>query len=241
MEKREASKGEIIPHEGGLRLYLLAEGEIELRSGRFLMEVIRAGDFWGETAVTDGREPTCEARAMSSVTYYAIPARSLKEYPGVYLKLLEAFDRRMKALRTKFGFGWQDFYSVGVKEIDDQHKELFMLIKSVAEGMDSAGDVAAYRERLAALLARVREHFTDEEALLERRGYPKLAAQREEHRKLLAQLEERMADNDSVLAAWQPAESFFKDWLITHTLLEDRLFKDFLSAPRAEKKSRGKE
>jgi hemerythrin len=241
MEKREAAKGEIIPHKGDLKLYLLAEGEVALRSEKFLIETIRASDFWGESAVTDGREPACEARAMSSVTYYAIPAGSLKEYPGVYLKLLEASDRRMKVLRTKFGFGWQDFYSVGVKEIDDQHKELFTQIKSLSDGMDSASDPGAYRERLDALLVQVRAHFSDEESFLESRGYPQLAVQRDEHRKLLAQLEERMSDNEAVLAARQPAESFFKDWLIMHTLVEDRLFKDFVAGPRAERKSRRKE
>jgi len=238
MERRVAAKGDAIRHEAELRLYLLAEGEVALRSEKFLMEVIRAGDFWGEIAVTGGRAPLCQAQALSDVTYFAIPAASLKEYPGVYLKLLETFDRRMKILRTKFGFEWQDLYSVGVAEIDDQHKALFGLIKALCERTDDVGDTGAYRAGLAGLLARVQSHFTDEESFLERRGYPRLAAQHEEHRKLLAQLEERIDEGGTTLAHRHSAESFFKDWLIAHTLLEDMQFKDFMTSPPSGRTAR---
>ena len=40
---------------------------------------------------------------------------------------------------------WDDRFSVGVKEIDDQHKELFKIIDSVFDGIAQTND----REALA--------------------------------------------------------------------------------------------
>jgi hemerythrin len=238
MERKTAAKGEYILHAADPCVCLLAVGDVALRSDSFLIEIIHAGDYWGEIAVIGGRGPLCQAQAVSDATYFEIPALALKEYPGVYLKLLESFDRRMKVLRTKFGFEWHDVYSVGVPEIDDQHKELFALMKALRELSDNAGDLGAYREGLAALISRARLHVENEESLLDRRGYPRLAALREEHRKLLDQLEERVKVSGTGPIHGYTVETFFKDWLISHTLLEDRQFREFMARPPVGKKAR---
>jgi hemerythrin len=231
MEKKTAKKGEAIPHPRNPSLCLLAAGDVALRSESFLIETIHEGDFWGEVFVLGGRGPICQAQAVTDVTYFEIPASALKEYPGVYLKLLESLDRRMKTLRNKFGFEWHELYSVGVKEIDDQHKDLFAMMKALRELSDGSGDTGKYSEGLAALISRARLHFDKEEALLDGRGYPRLAALREEHRKLLDQLSERIKGSTPGPSHGYTAETFFKDWLISHTLLEDRQFRDFMAQP----------
>ena len=232
MEKNTAARGKAIPSAEDPCLCLLASGEVAIRSESFLIEILHAGDYWGELSVLGGGGPLCEAQAVSDVTYFRIPAPALKEYPGVYLRLLETFDRRMKILRTKFGFEWHELYSVGVKEIDDQHKELFVLIKALRELSDGSGDPAAYKKGLGDLISRARLHFEKEEALLAQHGYPRLSGLHGEHQKLLDQLGARV---EGAPAAYT-AETFFKDWLISHTLLEDRQFRDFMAQPSTPKK-----
>jgi hemerythrin len=231
MERRQVAKGEYAIHDPEPCLYLLAEGEISLQSDGIPIEVISPGDYWGEISVVEGIPAVCQALALRDSVYVAIPAESLKEFPSVYLKLLEVFDRRMKFLRTKFHFQWEDFYAVGVSDIDDQHRKLFALANDLSVNAAEAGGVAARREQWAELIEYVRSHFEKEESLLESRAYPRLAAQREDHRTLLYELEDGLLHG-------QASEALLKDWLIRHTLIEDRLFKDFFARRAPGKKDR---
>jgi hemerythrin-like metal-binding protein len=71
---------------------------------------------------------------------------------------------------------WKDSYSVGETKMDDQHKGLIVLINQLG-GEDEIG----VREVLEKLQEYVDVHFRDEEALLEKIGYPDLDKQKVEH------------------------------------------------------------
>jgi len=227
MEKRHLAKGETAVHGSELSLYLVAEGEISLLSDETPIEVISRGDYWGELAVVEGIPAVCQALALRDSVYYAIPAEALKEFPSVFLKLLEVFDRRLKILRTKFQFEWQTFYAVGLSEIDDDHRKIFALANDLS--VHPAESAAARRTQWEEMLELVRQHFKKEESLLESRAYPRLTAQKEDHRALLSELEGAVKTGES-------GDALLKDWLIRHTLIEDRLYKDFLAAPMVARK-----
>jgi len=229
MERRQVAKGQYAPHASELSLFLLAEGEISLLTDDIAIEVISPGDFWGEIAVVEGLPTVCQALALRDSVYFAIPAESLTGFPSIYLKLLEVFDRRLKIIRTKFHFEWQDFYTVGLSEIDDDHRKIFALASDLSAHPEEAA--GARREQWAALLELVRSHFKKEESLLESRGYPRLNAQRKDHQVLLSELED-------VVRTGESGDAVLKDWLIRHTLIEDRLFKDFFADRRVGKKAR---
>ncbi len=230
MERRQMAMGTFAPHDSKLSLFILADGEISLLSDETPIEVIFPGDCWGEISVVEGLPTVCRALALRDSVYYAIPAESLQEFPSVYLKLLEVFDRRLKIIRTKFHFEWQDFYAVGVAGIDDEHKELFGLASELSR-ISTAEGAGARRELWVAFLERVRSHFKNEESLLEARGYPRLPAQQADHRFLLSELED-------VVKTGKSGDALLKDWLIRHTLIEDRLFQDFFAERRVGKKAR---
>jgi hemerythrin len=226
MEKRTAAKGTLIPFDGSPDLFLLAKGEIVLSSGELFLETLAPGEYWGEASFIGNIPQIYEVRATEDSFYFTIPGGLLLEIPSIQWKLLETFDRRMKAFRTKFNFEWQDFYTVGEERIDEQHRTLFTMINELA------GDLPDRAERLDKLLEYARYHFTAEEAILDARGYARLNDQRSEHRKLLHELERLMKSADAAIHRGQSPNTFFKDWLINHTLLEDRRFKDFLSKPK---------
>jgi hemerythrin len=229
MVRRTLSRGEIAPHTDARELYLLGEGEITLLSAGLALETLRPGDHWGEGAVLGGMPAICEAQAERDCVYFAIPEETLTELPSVQWNLLESFDRRMKRLRTKFRFEWQDFYSVGVPDIDEQHRTLFTMINELAECIEGSGIPVACRDESAKLLAYTRFHFEQEEKMLAGHGYAGLEEQHAEHARLLGELGSLVAAGASNRPGAQSPSEFFKDWLIDHTLLEDRRFKIFLS------------
>jgi hemerythrin len=232
MERRDVVRGQHARHDGDLSLFLLAQGEIALRSGGTFIETIFPGDCWGEIAVTEGLASTCDALAIRDSVFFAIPAKALVQYPSLQLKLQEEFNRRMKLLRTNFNFDWQDSYSVGVQQVDDQRRELFRLINEIAGWSGSTLDAAAWHGRLERLIGQVRSHFAAEESMLATRGYPRLAEHRENHGRLIAELEELARSGEGALALGKPVDPALKDWLIRHTLIEDRLQQDFFVQKR---------
>jgi hemerythrin len=238
MEKRHVAKGQYTIHDKKLCLFLLADGAVSLQADGAPIEEITAGDYWGEISVVEGIPAVCQALALRDSLYFAIPAESLHEMPSVYLKLQETFDRRMKILNTRFHFEWQDFYAVGVADIDDQHKKIFALVNDLSEHAAAPGGAGACSGEWTALLDYVRSHLEKEESLLEGHGYPRLTAQREDHATLLAELEDLVRRGESGHLQGQASTALLKDWLIRHTLLEDRLLKEFFEGrPAATKKS----
>ena len=88
----------------------------------------------------------------------------------------------------KIGIDWSDVLSVGINEMDDEHKELFRRINALLVALlqnspmpevlrlfDSVGDYA-------------QEHFRDEEALQQKYQYPRMSGHKELHAQFLQEL-----------------------------------------------------
>ncbi|MCW8847633.1 MAG: bacteriohemerythrin [Sedimenticola sp.] len=126
---------------------------------------------------------------------------------------------------------WSDSYSVGVPRLDAQHKVLIRIINQLEEERRTGGLIVAV---FAELRRYVKEHFRDEEVMLEAAGYADL----EEHKVGHRQFEEwltsiEMVYNSGGASAYYIAESvheFLKDWLITHILAKDMAYKETLTA-----------
>ncbi|MDF1529165.1 MAG: bacteriohemerythrin [Sedimenticola sp.] len=126
---------------------------------------------------------------------------------------------------------WSDSYSVGVPRLDAQHKVLIRIINQLEEERRTGGLIVAV---FAELRRYVKEHFRDEEVMLEAAGYADL----EEHKVGHRQFEEwltsiEMVYNSGGASAYYIAESvheFLKDWLITHILAKDVAYKETLTA-----------
>jgi hemerythrin len=76
---------------------------------------------------------------------------------------------------------WSDDYSVGVEEIDDQHKMLFELLNRLFLAAVKREDQQLTIEVLNSLLDYTKTHFGLEERLLEESGYQGLPGHREDH------------------------------------------------------------
>jgi hemerythrin len=123
---------------------------------------------------------------------------------------------------------WNDSLSVGVPEIDEQHKQLVQMLNQMIE----ADDTSVRSEVISDILTRMTEyadyHFTTEEAYMQAYSYPEYEAHRDQHVEFMrktAQLALAAMDYDKQV----PEEllTYLKDWLITHIMQSDMKYKPY--------------
>jgi hemerythrin len=117
---------------------------------------------------------------------------------------------------------WTPEMSVGVSELDADHRILVGLINKLSDAQD-VNDAAVIESVLDSLAIYVDEHFQREEAYMESVGCLHLQEHRQKHRALTAQVEQIRLDfflgNRDCLG--EHTLAFLKEWLRQHILIED--------------------
>jgi hemerythrin-like metal-binding protein len=114
-------------------------------------------------------------------------------------------------------FNWSDKLSIGVKEMDDQHKKLISKINDLMDNIDKSSNQEVLSQ-YTSLGDYVVKHFKEEELFMESINYDGLASHKIIHKKLLDQLGE-FADqikNDTLDS--QKLFSFLELWLKSHIM-----------------------
>jgi len=83
---------------------------------------------------------------------------------------------------------WSDKYSVGVDEIDRQHKHMMHLINSINEGVQKGGDYEKVAPIINELVDYTHQHFANEESLLQQNQCPDFEQHKKSHGHLLKEL-----------------------------------------------------
>lgn len=118
---------------------------------------------------------------------------------------------------------WSDELSLGVLEIDAQHKELLR----IANGLLQAISLGRPERTITNVIRKLREytvfHFNSEEAFMDRIGYNKKAEHFAKHSVLKKKVKEfqRTIYEGNVVDA-DKLMSFLKVWLLKHILESDR-------------------
>ncbi|THB62773.1 MAG: hemerythrin [Desulfovibrio sp.] len=114
---------------------------------------------------------------------------------------------------------WDSSLNLGIKEIDDQHKELIRIINLLLESVEKGKAEEAVTKTLMRLREYTVYHFSSEEEFLETICYP----DRNNHSQRHQQLKQRVKDfqysrfykeDITVLEI----KEFLSDWLLTHIL-----------------------
>lgn len=124
---------------------------------------------------------------------------------------------------------WNDALSVGISEMDQQHKRLVELINQLynAMGMGKGDDVKG--TVLNDLVTYTKLHFAAEERLMQKYAYPHFAAHKQLHDELTGQvlrLKERLQAGQMVTSV--TLGNFLKDWLQRHITQQDRKYGQFI-------------
>jgi hemerythrin len=124
---------------------------------------------------------------------------------------------------------WNPTLSVGVKQLDDQHKVLLGIANDLHTAMAEGKGSQVLGPILDGLVEYTRTHFADEEQLLARHGFPGLHLQAEQHRMLVGrvlELQQKFKAGKILLSV--ELMGFLKEWLITHIQVEDAQYAPFL-------------
>jgi len=124
---------------------------------------------------------------------------------------------------------WKDEYSVGIVKIDLQHKALVDMINKLHEAMSKGHGNQVLGEILNSLIAYTRSHFSTEEELFARFGYPAANEHKAEHDLLVAKAQEwkRQFDSGNQMLSIQIA-NVLRNWLVNHIEESDRRYAPFL-------------
>lgn len=117
---------------------------------------------------------------------------------------------------------WKDSYSVGLPDIDQQHKKLVGIINRLHDAMKTGSAQALIIRVVDDLVEYTREHFAYEERMIQAAGYPHVAEHAKKHRAMVAQVQafrERVGGTHATLPL--QLMDFLKSWLTQHILSSD--------------------
>ncbi|WP_281646264.1 bacteriohemerythrin [Parendozoicomonas sp. Alg238-R29] len=126
---------------------------------------------------------------------------------------------------------WTDEFSVGIQEIDEQHKTLVDLLNNLYVAIREHHGNKEATNTLCELATYTRIHFTVEESLMSITGYPEYEKHKYQHKLLADQLNEFQEKVVNGTPISVELLHFLKNWL-THHILED----DMAYAPHMIKK-----
>ncbi len=126
---------------------------------------------------------------------------------------------------------WNENLSVGIAQIDQQHRQLIDMINELHDAMCKGQGKNILKPLLARLFQYTQTHFTAEEALMQQAQYPKFAAHKAAHEKLVSQvrdLKQRFDAGEYLLSI--DTMKFLQNWLTDHILGVDKQYVPCLTA-----------
>lgn len=123
---------------------------------------------------------------------------------------------------------WNDSYKVGDTTIDEQHEELFLRACDVIAAMSRESQILSALR----LYEYMRSHFSHEEGLMDRMGYPGIAEHVEQHKALTSKLKAFLKNisNDNLIKA--ELEDFVAHWFLDHMGTVDSQLATYLESER---------
>jgi len=126
---------------------------------------------------------------------------------------------------------WNDKLSVGVKVIDDDHKQLVGLANQLYDAIAAKRGKQELEAILNGLVDYTTFHFTREEELFAKTSYPDAARHKVQHDDLtrqVLQIQARYHAGSTALTL--EVMVFLKDWLYDHILGSDLEFGPYLNS-----------
>ena len=123
---------------------------------------------------------------------------------------------------------WKEFYSVGCRELDDQHKRVLGIINDLYAALQSGREREEIKGLLDRLVQYTMDHFQREEELMEERGYPEVA----QHKTIHVQMTQKTIDLRKCFGAvsGQDLLVFLKEWWVNHICGVDKQYSPYMEA-----------
>lgn len=127
-------------------------------------------------------------------------------------------------------FEYDDSFSVGIEEMDRQHKKLFDIINNLYLAMKNNSGAGRIKEVINDLISYAVYHLNEEEAMMERYNYSETESHKKIHRKITAQAIEIQNEYNNTRSPVVATKLmlFLKDWLVGHIKTVDFMYADEL-------------
>ena len=134
--------------------------------------------------------------------------------------------------KNEWEIAWSNFLSVGVAEMDDEHRQFIARVNELNKAIVEIEDKAKVARALDLMLTEAAHHFEHEEQLLAQWDYPETAAHTAKHTELREQFERVVKEfaGTDISFVWALKGLRLKQLLIEHLLNEDMKYRDFLRA-----------
>jgi len=125
---------------------------------------------------------------------------------------------------------WNEAYSVGYPDIDEQHKKLVTMINDLFQMGDNKGvdTKAAFSKSFQEASNYAQNHFTEEEALLKNVGYPDLSEHKKEHINFINEVWNQFGLFNKGQISPVDLARFLKTWLLTHIAVVDKKYAPYI-------------
>lgn len=125
---------------------------------------------------------------------------------------------------------WSNVFSVNIRSIDDQHKELFRMINDLYAVWKGNKPKDVVGSILNGLIDYTANHFKYEENLFAQHGYPETSNHMSAHKSLVSQvLDTKEKFETGKLTINMEVMNFLKNWLNNHILRVDKKYSTFLN------------
>lgn len=120
---------------------------------------------------------------------------------------------------------WNDSMSVGVQQIDNEHKKLVDLVNDLNDSMKIGKSKETLHTIFSELVDYTMTHFTNEELLMQKANYTNFAGHKREHDELTKKaraLKDDFAAGKMMISI--EVRDFLKNWIVNHIQKTDKLY-----------------
>ncbi len=119
---------------------------------------------------------------------------------------------------------WDDAYSIGMSEIDDQHQVLFDIINHLWEEVVSRSKGDKVLRTIEELEHYTMTHFTAEESFMRSHNYSNFDTHKKQHDGFIGRLRQERDAVEAGATVSLDMINFLKDWLINHIMVQDKTY-----------------
>jgi hemerythrin-like metal-binding protein len=122
-------------------------------------------------------------------------------------------------------FTWLPEFSVGVKEIDEQHKQLVSIMNTLFNSIDDVVAEQTIKDIVNQVVAYAQYHFATEEKYFDLFGYENTEEHKASHKKLLGYVTDYLSlPHESTKQSCLGLLDYLQDWLNEHLFYEDKKY-----------------
>jgi hemerythrin len=218
-------------------VYLIIKGSVNILVNDTILDIAGENDYFGGFQTILNTPSSFNYNPIKECTFYTIDATLVRDIPIAFWKMLEYYTLLQKKL-INFSiynddhstFIWNHSYHINIFEMDEQHKKQLEYLDTIQSYTLSDNSDEKIYNTLDKLYGFTKQHFEDEERLMEKYHFEELENHRNIHNELLNKLlvfKQEMEKNSfdkSFIAV------ILKEWLLQHILEEDIKYSRFLNA-----------